>query len=425
MFRLALFVSAIALLGATLAMRDGAQPAAAAPAGAIPGQYIVVLNDDADPGAEAKNAARSQGVAIDHVYTHALNGFAFRGSAAAAAALARNPNVSYVIADQAVSVVGGPGDSRKPGGGGGGTTPSQEVPTGISRIGAYPASSTGFGVGVAVIDTGIDLTHPDLGAPVNGRNCISPGKTANDDNGHGSHVAGTIAARDNGTGVVGVAPGATLYAVKVLNARGSGSWSSVICGIDWVTANANKIGVANMSLGGAGTATPTTDTTTCSNSSNDALHTAICKSVKAGVTYAVAAGNSASDASGFLPAAYEEVITVSALADYDGLTGGLKSPTCANYGGDDTFASFSNFGAPVDIAGPGVCIKSTWKGGGYKTISGTSMATPHVAGAAALYVGANPGAFPAAVKTALLNSAEAGPIPGDPDEYPEGLVKVN
>lgn len=424
MFRLVFLVSVFAVLVAAIAVRDGAQSATAAPAGAIPGQYIVVLNDDADPGSEAKRAARAQGVAIDHVYTHALNGFAFRGSTAAAAALARNPNVRYVIADQAVTVAGGPGDSKRPGGGGGGgTTPSQEVPTGISRIGAYPATSTGAGVGVAVIDTGIDLTHPDLGSPVSGKNCIRPGRKAADDNGHGTHVAGTIAARNNTIGVVGVAPGATLYAVKVLNAAGSGSWSSVICGIDWVTANANKIRVANMSLGGAGTAT--TSNGNCSNSNNDALHTAICKSVKAGVTYAVAAGNSAKDASGYVPAAYEEVITVSALADYNGSSGGGASPTCANYGADDSFASFSNFGAPVDIAGPGVCIKSTWKGGSYNTISGTSMATPHVAGAAATYLGANSGATPSSVKAALLTSAEAGPIAGDPDGNAEGIVKVN
>ncbi len=425
MFRLVLMVSVFAVLVAAIAVRDGAQSAIAAPAGAIPGQYIVVLNDGADPGAEAKNASRAQGVAIDHVYTHALNGFAFRGSAAAAAALARNPNIRYVIPDQAVSAADAPGGSGKPGGGGEAAA-AQEVPTGVRRIGAYPATRTGFGVGVAVIDTGIDLTHPDLGSPVSGKNCIRPGRKAADDNGHGTHVAGTIAARDNTIGVVGVAPGATLYAVKVLNAAGSGSWSSVICGIDWVTANATSKGikVANMSLGGAGAATPS-DPSNCSNGNNDALHTAICKSVKAGVTYVVAAGNSASDASGFLPAAYEEVITVSALADYNGSAGGLASPTCASYGADDTFASFSNFGAPVDIAGPGVCIKSTWKGGGYKTISGTSMATPHVAGAAALYVGANLGASPNAVKTALLGSAEDGPIAGDDDGYAEGIVRVN
>jgi subtilisin family serine protease len=163
----------------------------------------------------------------------------------------------------------------------------------------------------------------------------------------------------------------------------------------------------------------------CTNGNADALHTAICRSVKAGVTYAVAAGNSAADSTSFTPAGYEEVITVSALSDSDGIPGGTGgAPSCRTTERDDYFASFSNFGAPVDIAAPGVCILSTWLGGGYNTISGTSMATPHVTGAAALYIAANPGATPAQVKAGLQASATPGAIPGDPDPFKEGILHV-
>jgi subtilisin family serine protease len=155
------------------------------------------------------------------------------------------------------------------------------------------------------------------------------------------------------------------------------------------------------------------------------MHTAICRSVKAGVTYAVAAGNSAADASGHTPAGYEEVITVSALSDSDGAPGGRGGPpTCRTGELDDYFASFSNFGPAIDIAAPGVCIYSTWLSSGYNTISGTSMATPHVAGGAALYIAAHPGSTPAQVKAGLQAAQEPGPIPGDPDPFKEGILHV-
>ncbi|MBI2612876.1 S8 family serine peptidase [Candidatus Kaiserbacteria bacterium] len=281
----------------------------------------------------------------------------------------------------------------------------QTLPTGINRIDAEFLSNKGAGVNVAVIDTGIQLSHPDLKTNiVGGKNC-STGSSYNDGNGHGTHVAGTIAALDNGVGVVGVAPSAKLWAVRVLNNAGSGSWSSVICGIDFVTSKAPKNGgpitVANLSLGGGGVSD-----NNCGNSNNDALHKAICRARDAGVTIVVAAGNSGANAAGFVPAAYDDaVITVSALADSNGLSGGGGAATA--YGADDTFASFSNWGTPVDIGAPGVSIYSTWLKSGYKSISGTSMASPHAAGAAALYIANNPGALWSDVRDALVAAGEA------------------
>jgi subtilisin family serine protease len=189
-------------------------------------------------------------------------------------------------------------------------------------------------------------------------------------------VAGTIGAIDNGIGVVGVAPGARLWAVKVLNSNGSGYSSWIVAGIDWVAANADTIEVANMSLGGSGF--------------NQAEYDAIQGAVNAGVAFAVAAGNSDDDANNYSPAAFDNVLTVSALADFDGDPGGSGSPTCRD-DQDDTLADFSNWGTAVDIAAPGVCILSTFpiEQGQYGTISGTSMASPHAAGALALLASAN------------------------------------
>jgi subtilisin family serine protease len=330
------------------------------------------------------------------------------------ARVARDSRVRTVVADRTVSI-----DARKPGGGGGGGGTGQVVPTGISRIdGGLSSTVAGNGAGtvdvdVAVIDTGSG-PHPDLDV-VGGVNCSS-GSSYADGNGHGTHVAGTIGAKDDNAGVVGVAPGARIWSVRVLNNAGSGSWSSVICGIDWVTANAGVIEVANMSLGGTGTDTGCND---------GGMHRAICNAVAAGVTFAVAAGNETDDAKNHVPAAYDEVITVSALADFDGVPGGLGAATCRS-DVDDTFADFSNYGADVDLIAPGVCIRSTWKGGGYNTISGTSMATPHVTGAAALYKARNPGATPAQVKTALQAAGNLGWDNGDDhDSVKEKLLNVD
>jgi len=399
-----------AILALSLSGVAGAAPAAAPASGAIPGQYIVVFKDTvADPALAASDMARAHGLGLLYNYSYALKGFAANIPSPRLSAVQADPRVLFLSEDREVTLY------------------AQTLPTGVDRIDAEQTAThtnKGTGVNVAVIDTGIDLTHPDLQANiVGGKNC-STGRSYNDGNGHGSHVAGTIAAVNNTVGAVGVAPEAKLWAVRVLNNAGSGTWSSVICGIDFVTskapANGGPITVANMSLGGAGS-----DDGNCGKSNKDALHQAICRSVAAGVTYVVAAGNSSDNAANHVPAAYDEVITVSALSDSDGKSGGTGgAPACRTGEKDDYFATFSNFGADVDIAAPGVCIYSTWKGGGYNTISGTSMASPHVAGAAALYIATHPGATPAQVKDALIAAQEPGPIPGDPDSTKEGIVNV-
>ncbi len=386
-----------AALSLTLVLTALSRPAAAAPQNGdkVPGQYIVVFKDSV-AGVEAKvdALAAQHGLGVQRVYSHALKGFAAKIPDARLAKLQADPDVAFVDQDTVLSI------------------DEQKTPTGINRIdGELSSTKAGDGVGavnvdVAVIDTGI-IGHTDLnvyrsvdcsgGSPLRG-SCKSSSPA--DGNGHGTHVAGTIGAKDDGIGVVGVAPGARLWGVKVLSDRGSGYRSWIIAGIDYVTANAAEIEAANMSLGGSGS----DDGKTCAQTT-DSYKKAICNSVAAGVTYAVAAGNESDDARNHVPAAYviDGMITVSALADFDGVSGGLGAATC-RADEDDTLANFSNYGPRVDIIAPGVCILSTWNDGSYNTISGTSMASPHVAGAAALYKASNPGASPAQVKSALQNA---------------------
>ncbi len=373
------------LIGLLLLAAIGAFPTSVGARAESADSYIVVLHDGADARAVAREHISRHGADVTHLYSHALNGYAARIPADRVADVKADSRVRSLSVDREVRAV------------------AQTLPTGIDRIDAEQSPTAKIDgtdervdVDVAVIDTGIDIDHPDLNV-VGGRNC-STGRSYDDGNGHGTHVAGTIGAKDNSTGVVGVAPGARLWAVRVLDNSGRGSWSSVVCGVDWVTANKDTIEVANMSLGGSGS-----EPSGSGCSTGDALHDAICNSVAAGVTYAVAAGNDSADAKGFVPAAYDEVITVSALADFNGVGGGGAAPTCRT-DEDDTLANFSNYGSDVDLIAPGVCINSTWKGGGYNTISGTSMASPHTAGAAALYKANNPSASPATVKGALTNA---------------------
>jgi subtilisin len=399
-------LAVLATAGLVTASTAVAGIAAAAPAPQSAG-YIVMLKPGSDASAVAAEHARRYGTSLDHVYAHAIRGYSAHLSAAAAARLSADSRVLLVQPDGVV------------------TTTAQTLPTGINRADAdlSPTAAingvdTRVNVDVAVIDTGVDLDHPDLNVYTAGAVNCSKGNSADDGNGHGTHVSGTIGALDNGVGVVGMAPGARIWPVRVLNNAGSGSFSDIICGIDYVAAHAGEIEVANMSLGGAGT-------DSACGSNRDAMHEAICAAVAAGVTFVVAAGNETDDAKNHVPAAYDEVITVSALADFNGLPGGGAAATCRT-DVDDTIADFSNYGADVDLIAPGVCIYSTWKGAGYNTISGTSMASPHVAGGAALYKATHPSASPAAVKSALQASGTtAWSTVGDPDGVQEKLLNVS
>lgn len=401
-------------IAALISILLSAQGALAATAPQTMGNYIVVLNDDAgDPATLAAQQTAALGGTVGFVYNFALKGYSASLPVANVATLEADLTVAYVMADRTVSIQ------------------AQTLPTGIDRVdGELSSTISGNGSGsvnvdVAVIDTGISLSHPDLNV-VGGRDCVTPTTpTLDDQNGHGSHVAGTIGARDDDQGVVGVAPGAPLWSVRVLDASGFGTFAQVICGVDFVTANAATIEVANMSLEGSGV-DPGSGCKT-----GDAFHDAICNSVKAGVTYVVAAGNDSHDAARTVPAAYDEVITASALADFDGKPGGLAAPTC-QVDGDDTFANFSNFGADIDLIAPGVCILSDSLPDpvtGLPTLatdSGTSMASAHVAGAAALAKSRAPTATPGQVKKGLqaagnLNWNNAD----DPDGIKERLLNVD
>nr|WP_314445879.1 S8 family serine peptidase [uncultured Sphingomonas sp.] len=356
---------------AALAVALVATPAAAQQRGEkIANSYICVFKDRAvsrgQAQAEANRAAQSVGARVTHVYSVAVRGFAAELPAQAVENMkANNPNIDYCEQDQVVTA--GPVTAQ--------AAPTfnamaEETPWGIARVGGG-ANYTGSNV-AWVIDSGIQLNHPDLNVDVNRSRSFIRDSNPNDQNGHGTHVAGTIAAKANGSGVIGVAAGAPVVAVRVLDRRGSGSTSGVIGGVDYVAANGKAGDVANMSLGGGVSTT---------------LDNAVINAAKGGVRFALAAGNESDNANNHSPARANgtNVFTVSAFAV------------------GDKWASFSNYGnPPIDYAEPGVSIKSTWLNGGYNTISGTSMATPHLAGL--LLAGAVRG---------------GGNVAGDPDGNPD------
>ncbi len=406
------------------------------PLDAVPLERVIVqLQDDvADVGQAAEGLLQPLAGRLGHVYEHALKGFSAQLPPAAVDALQNHPLVKLVEPSIMMHALG------------------QTVPTGVDRIDAEPSLSSLTGdvdVDVAIIDSGIH-DHPDLNV-VGGRHfyTVTTGPPSgrgthqddnyDDDYGHGTHVAGIAAAMDeapetdsptDGNGYVGVAPGARLWAVKVLDSNGLGSVDDIVAGVDWVTAHAAEIEVANMSIGVEG--------------QNSTLRTAIQNSVAAGVVYMVAAGNDAQDVYGedgtfgidndFIPAAYPEAATISALADSDGQPGG-----------DDSFASFSNYsssvvagnpvnspGAAIDLIMPGVDIWSTYIDNQYVSFSGTSMAAPHAAGLAALYIAENGRASDAAgvyaIRQALIDAGvpQDDPdrglsVPNDPDSNLENL----
>jgi subtilisin family serine protease len=389
-FAFAVTIAVVMVAGTRPMIGQGGAPPQAAARDVI----VVFYDDEPDVDGLAAEHGRLYGASVSQRYHSALKGYAARIPQARLGDIQRDPRVAFVSEDRPVQAV------------------AQTLPTGIDRIdaeGSTHFATNTWNIAVAVIDTGSG-PHADLNI-AGGRNC-STGKPSNfsDGNGHGTHVAGTIGAINDGAGVVGVAPGIPIYSVRVLNNAGSGSWSSVACGIDWVTANAASLNikVANMSLGGGGS-----DDGNCGKDNNDALHKAICGSVAAGVTFVVAAGNDSSNLAGFVPAAYNEVLAVTAVADFDGQPGGGAAATCRS-DVDETAADFSNFADSLDaghtIAAPGVCINSTWKGGGYNTISGTSMASPHVAGLAGLCIGTgNCAGTPSVIIDKLLYDASVQP----------------
>lgn len=320
----------------------------------VPGSYIVTLKATAlgDVPSIARGLVQAFGGRLGFVYQHALRGFSLQLPDALAEALKNHPFVESVEPDGiAYAFV-------------------QTLPWGIDRIDADVSSTLAGngsgsvnGVRVYILDTGAQLNHPDLN--IAGSVDFTGKGTAADGHGHGTHVSGTVGAKDNADYVVGVAPDVALYALKVLNDQGSGSFSQITAGVDYVTGqkqnNSSIPMVANMSLGGyVGTTAYNT------------LDRAIVNSIKAGVVYCIAAGNSTRDAKWYSPAHVVEAITVGA------------------YDSNNRFATFSNYGSILDLNAPGVSVLSTWIGSSTKTISGTSMATPHVAGAAALYLSSNP-----------------------------------
>lgn len=354
----------------------------------VQGRYIVVLKESAarlslEAGSKARVPDVARGMAAGHgakllrSYENALRGFVVDADDRALAKLLADPRVAYVEEDGYASI-----DATQTG-----------ATWGLDRVdqrnlplsGTYTYDTTAAGVHAYIIDTGLLATHTQFTGRVgNGFDAVGGG--TNDCNGHGTHVAGTVA----GT-TWGVAKGATVHPVRVLDCSGSGSWSGVIAGIDWVAANRVLPAVANMSLGGG---------------ANASVDTAVANLTNAGVTVAVAAGNNTSDACGFSPARAPSAITV-----------GSTTST-------DAASSFTNWGSCLDLFAPGSSITSSWNTGNTatNTISGTSMASPHVAGAAALYLASHPSASPTTVRNALVANATPNKVTGIPGSGSPNLL---
>ena len=359
------------VVGCALALAlSGASDAAAAS-----GPYVVVYRDTvADPFATTAQLEGTYGFNARFKYASALKGFAATLSDTQRTLLAADPVVAYVTTDKTVNASG-----LVP------VASGETVPPGIRRVGAATLTQAhhAANAAVAMIDSGVDLKNADLNS-VSGTNCVTTGTAAQDDNGHGTNVAGILAAKNTGSTLTGVAPGTKVYAVKVLNSRATGTLSQIICGIDWVTANAAalNIKVANMSIEGAGS-----NDNNCGSTNNDAWHKAVCRSVAAGVTYVASAGNSKTSFASTIPAAYPEVLTTTAMSDTDGASGAKGAAPSCKSGVSSTDISHT-------IAAPGTCVLGDKIGGGTSTYYGTSQAAPHVAGTVALCLGSGGAAGP-------------------------------
>jgi len=391
------FGRGLASLAAFALVAGGSLMAAVPSNAAAPAQnYIVVLKDGVvDAGAAAAAQQSAYGFTASKVYRNAVNGYSATLTAAQAQRVQADPSVDFVTAGRTFQQ---PRDL--------GTAATQETPFWRKRIAgtssdvrkALDRGPSRINVNVAVIDSGIDATHPDLNVK-GGVDCQSGSPvdvTPVDVLGHGTFVAGVIGARNNRLGVIGTAPGTPLWSVRVVDDAGLISEESLICAIDWVTStrkdhdDSNDIAVANISIAGGAADTPN-----CGKGT-DPMHYAICRSVRAGVTYAVAAGNAGEDFANTVPATYDQVLTATAMGDFDGKSGGDAAPICgpddfSKYGQkDDQPAFFSNFATTSDdkahtVSGPGVCMLSTWPGG-YNVSNGTSFASPAVAGSVALCI---------------------------------------
>jgi subtilisin family serine protease len=378
------FALAISVMSVSFAMAQSPRGEIQRAERPIRDSYIVVLKDvvHVEPGEAAERLTRMHGGKVGYVYDTALRGFSITIPAQAARGLANDPWVDYVVEDGEVRI----------------EATQSNAPWGLDRIdqrnrplnGTFVYSRTGSGVNVYVIDTGIRRTHAQFGTRAyHGYSAINDGRGSTDCNGHGTHVAGTI-----GGSTYGVAKAARLYAVRVLDCNGSGSNAGVIAGVDWVTRNRIRPAVANMSLGGG---------------ANSALDTAVNNSINAGVTYVVAAGNSNANACNYSPARVSNAITVGSTTS------------------GDVRSSFSNFGSCVNIFAPGSSITSAWhtSNTAINTISGTSMAAPHVAGVAAQYLQTSTGASPATVRNAIYNNATTGVLSSIGTGSPNRLLFTN